>query len=245
MTELAAQYLPAGFGLAHAAAIVLILALWGFYTPILGLLGRGSLNSQLHSVRLRWFEVHQDTEREHRVFDAIMLGHISNSISYFGSGTLLVLAGLVGALANVNNVYLLTRGLAFVDHTMSQELFTLCVFLLTAILAQCFFSFTYALRKMAYTFAMLGGLQATKADTPQARVMGEQSAVVLTEAVRSINTGIRGYYYAVAAMFLFAGPWICIAATLVITALLYYRQLFSPTAVAIAKYVDVLKSVKG
>ncbi|MCA3561932.1 MAG: DUF599 family protein [Aestuariivirga sp.] len=245
MTALAAEYLPLGFGFAHAAAIVLILALWGFYTPILGLLGRGSLNSQLHSVRLRWFEVHQDTDREHRVFDAILLGHISNSISYFGSGTLLVLAGLVGALANVNNVFLLTRGLAFTDHSMSLQLFTLCVFLLTAILAQCFFSFTYALRKMAYTFAMLGGLQSTKADSPQARIMGEQSAVVLTEAVRSINTGIRGYYYAVAALFLFAGPWACIAATLVITALLYYRQLFSPTAVAIARYVDVLKSVKG
>lgn len=244
MTELA-TYIPDGFGIAHAAAMALILALWGFYTPILKLLGRGSLNTQLHAVRMRWLQMHQGIEREHRVFDAILLGHISNSISYFGSGTLLVLAGLVSALANVNSVYNLTRSLAFVDHTMSLQLFTLCVFLLTAILAQCFFSFTYALRKMAYTFAMLGGLQATRADTPEARIMGEQSAVVLTEAVRSINTGIRGYYYAVAAMFLFAGPYVCMAATLTITALLYYRQLFSPTAMAIAKYVDVLKSAKG
>jgi uncharacterized membrane protein len=238
-------YLPSDLGLAHASAIVLILALWGFYTPILGMLGRGSLNSQLHAVRMRWLQVHQSTDREHRVFDAILLGHISNSISYFGSGTLLVLAGLVGALANVNSVFNLTRSLAFIDHTMSLQLFTLCVFLLAAILAQCFFSFTYALRKMAYTFAMLGGLQSTKGDSVEARVMGEQSAVVLTEAVRSINTGIRGYYYAVAAMFLFAGPYACIAATLAITALLYYRQLFSPTAAAIAKYVDVLKQSKG
>ena len=238
-------YLPHDFDFTHATAIVLVLALWGFYTPILGMLGRGSLNSQLHAVRMRWLKVHQSTDREHRVFDAILLGHISNSISYFGSGTLLVLAGIVGALANVNSVFNLTRGLAFIDHTMSLQLFTLCVFLLAAILAQCFFSFTYALRKMAYTFAMLGGLQSTKADSVEARVMGEQSAVVLTEAVRSINTGIRGYYYAVAAMFLFAGPYACIAATLAITALLYYRQLFSPTAAAIAKYVDVLKQAKG
>ncbi|MEI7600172.1 MAG: DUF599 domain-containing protein [Aestuariivirga sp.] len=237
-------YLPLDFGLAHAAAIVLILVLWGFYTPILGMLGRGSFNSQLHVVRMHWLHVHQSLHRENRLFDAVLLGHISNSISYFGSGTLLVLAGLVGALANVNSVYLLTRSLVFIDHTMSLELFTLCVFLLAAILAQCFFSFTYALRKMAYTFAMLGGLPADTANTPDARVMGEQSAVVLTEAVRSINTGIRGYYYAVAAMFLFAGPWACIAATLAITALLFYRQLFSPTAAAIAKYVDVLKGTK-
>jgi uncharacterized membrane protein len=112
------------------------------------------------------------------------------------------------------------------------------------ILALCFFSFTYALRKMAYTFAMLGGLQATRAESLEGKVMGEQSAVVLTEAVRSINAGIRGFYYAIAALFLFAGPYVAIAATLVITGLLYYRQLFSPTAIAIASYVDVLKGTK-
>ena len=237
-------YLPQDFGLPHALAVALIFGLWGFYTPILRVIGRGSLNTQLHAVRLRWFQMHQDIDREHRVFDAILLGHISNSISYFGSGTLIVLAGLVGALANVNNVYLLTRGLKFLDHTMSLELFTLYFCLLTSMMALCFFAFTYALRKMAYTFAMLGGLQATPADTQASRIMGEQSAVVLTEAVRSINNGIRGFYYAIAALFLFAGPYAAISATAAITALLYYRQLYSPTAVAIAKYVDVLKGVK-
>jgi uncharacterized membrane protein len=239
------SYLPEGFGAPQAAAVALLFGLWGFYTPILRVIGRGSLNSQLHAVRLRWLQMHQGIDREHRVFDAILLGHISSSISYFGSGTLIVLAGLVSALANVNSVFLLTRGLHFIDQDMSRELFTLYFSILTLMLAMCFFAFTYALRKMAYTFAMLGGLQATRAESPEGKIMGEQSAVVLTEAVRSINTGIRGFYYAIAALFLFAGPYACIAATLAITALLYYRQLFSPTALAIAKYVDVLKGTKG
>ncbi|MFN4141788.1 DUF599 domain-containing protein [Aestuariivirga sp.] len=238
-------FLPQDLGLAEAIASALIFLLWGLYTPILKLIGRGSLNMQLHAVRLRWLQMHQGIEREHRVFDAILLGHISSSISFFGSGTLIVLAGLVGALANVNSLYHLTRGLTFLDQEMSLELFTLYFCMLTLILALCFFSFTYALRKMAYTFAMLGGLQATRADTVQSRIMGEQSAVVLTEAIRSINTGIRGFYYAVATLFLFAGPYASLVATVAITALLYYRQLFSPTAMAIAKYVDVLKETKG
>lgn len=240
-----APYLPPDFGWPQAAAVALIFALWWLYTPVLKVIGRGSLNMQLHAVRLRWLQMHQNIDREHRVFDAILLGHISSSVSFFGSGTLIVLAGLVSALANVNSVYLLTRSLKFVDKAMSLELFTLYFALLTLILALCFFSFTYALRKMAYTFAMLGGLQATRAESLEAKVMGEQSAVVLTEAVRSINSGIRGFYYAVAALFLFAGPYVAIWATLAITALLYYRQLFSPTARAIAKYVDVLKGTKG
>lgn len=237
-------YLPSDFGLPHLVAVGLIFGLWGFYTPILQRLGRGSLNTQLHAVRQRWLQMHQGISREHRVFDAILLGHISSSISYFGSGTLIILAGVVGALANVNNVFLLTRSLKFVDTHMSLDLFTSYFCILTLILALCFFSFTYALRKMAYVFAMLGGLQATRADSPEARIMGDHSAVVLTEAVRSINTGIRGFYYAVAALFLFSGPYIAIAATLAITGLLYYRQLFSPTARAIAHYVDVLKGTR-
>lgn len=235
--------LPADFGLAEAIAIALIFGLWGLYAPILRIFGKGSLNIQLHAVRRRWLQVHQGIEREHRVFDAIMLGHISGSVSYFGSATLLVLAGLVGTLANVARIYDVTRSLKFLA-PMSAELFTLHFVILTLILALSFFAFTYALRKMAYTFAMLGGLQDAPAETPEAKIMIEQSATVLTEAVRSINTGIRGFYYAVAALFLFAGPWPCIAATLIITAVLFYRQLFSPTAIAIGRYVDALNRLK-
>jgi len=39
-----------------------------------------------------------NTARDHRTFDAVLLGHISNSMSIFGSATLLVLAGLLGML---------------------------------------------------------------------------------------------------------------------------------------------------
>jgi uncharacterized membrane protein len=235
--------MPADFHPPEAIAAGLIFALWGLYTPILKIFGRGSLNTQLHVVRLRWLRMHQGTEREHRVFDAILLGHISGSVSYFGSATLLVLAGLVGTLVNVNHIYIMSRELKFLS-PMSSDLFTLYFAILTLILALSFFAFTYALRKMAYTFALLGGLQETPADTPESRIMIEQSATVLTEAVHSINNGIRGFYYAIAALFLFAGAYVCIGATLIITAVLYYRQLYSPAAIAIGRYVDALNRIK-
>jgi uncharacterized membrane protein len=239
------SYLPVDFEWPQAIAVALIFGLWGLYTPILRIIGKGSLNSQLHAVRLRWLQMHQGIDREHRVFDAILMGHISNSISFFGSATLIVLAGLVGALVNVKNVYHVTRELNFLDTSMSAELFSLYFGLLTLILALCVFAFTYALRKMAYTFALLGGLQATPAHSAETKIMGEQAAIVLTEAVRSINAGIRGFYYAIAGLFLFAGPYVSITATLAITCVLYYRQLFSPTAKAIARYVEALKKASA
>ena len=236
-------WLPVDFGWPHAIAVALIFGLWGFYSSILGTFGKGSLNTQLHAVRLRWLQVHQGVGREHRVIDALLLGHISNSISYFGSATLIILAGLVGAMVNIGRVYIVTRDLKFLA-PMTAELFALEFALVTLILVLSLFAFTYALRKMSYTFALLGGLEVTVADTPEAKIMGEQTARVLTEAVRSINNGIRGFYYAIAALFLFAGPYAAIAATVVITGILYYRQLFSPTAVAIGRYVEALKRVK-
>lgn len=224
----------------HALAMALIFAFWTGYSSLLRLFGRGSLNQQLHAVRQRWFHVHGGISREHRVFDAIMLGHINSSISYFGSATLLVLAGLVGSFFNMSDIYLAAVQLKFVAD-VTVNLFTLQFALVTLILAVCFFSFTYAMRQMAYTFALLGGLQEAPGSTGQQQVMAEQAATVLTEAVRSINSGVRGFYYAIAALFLFAGPLQCIAATLLLTALLFYRQLSSPTAMAIGRYVDAMQ----
>lgn len=237
-----AHQLPVDFGWANAAAIALIFALWGFYTRVLALFGKGSLNTQLHFVRQQWFQVHHGLHRQDRVFDAILLGHISNSISFFGSATLLVLAGLVGSLINVNRIYIVAQDLPFLA-TMTAGLFTLNFALVTLILALCFFAFTYAQRKMSYTFALMGGLDEAPADTDEARIMAEQAATVLTEAVRSINTGIRGFYYAVASLLLFAGPRAAVVATILVTAVLYYRQLWSPTAVAIGKYVAALRRI--
>lgn len=244
MTSLT-SYLPVDFELPEMIAVALIFGLWGLYTPILRLIGKGSLNSQLHIVRLRWLQMHQGIDREHRVFDAILLGNISNSISYFGSATLIVLASLVGALVNVKTIFHVTRELHFLDTSQSAEVFALYFALLTLMMALCFFAFIYALRKMAYVLAMLGGLQATSAHSPETRIMGEQAAVVLTECVKSINAGIRGFYYAVASLFLFVGPYAAIIATVIITGVLYYRQLSSPVARAITRYVDALKKVSG
>lgn len=235
----ASAYLPSDFAWPHFVAISMMFGLWAFYNNILGTFGRGSLNMQLHAVRRRWFSVHQRIHREHRVIDAILLGHISSSISYFGSATLIVLAGLVGTLANVNRIHAMAGDLKFLA-PMSVDMFTLNFAILTLILALSFFAFTYALRKMAYTCALLGGLQETPEQRPDSEIMVEQAARVLTEAVRSINNGIRGFYYAIAALFLFGGPYVCIGATVLITAVLYYRQLFSPTAIAIGKYVEAM-----
>ena len=231
--------LPYDFDFLHLFAVALIFITWGLYSPILNWLGHGTLNAQLHVVRLKWMRMLLASHREKRVFDAILLGNISSSMSFFGSATLIVLAGLVGTLAQINRVHTSLIEMAFFP-PISLGLFTVYFSAITLVMAMSFFSFTYALRKLSYTLAMIGGLDEAPADTPQAKTMISQTAMVLTSAVTSLNNGIRGYYTAVAALFLFAGPWPSIVMTLGIAVLLFYRQGWSTEALAIERYVEAM-----
>lgn len=235
--------LPNDLDLPRILAIALLFAMWGLYSPILSALGRGTLNAQLHVVRMRWMRMLLQTHRDHRAFDALMMGHISNSMAFFGSATLLVLAGLLGTLANISSLYGAVMEVKFVP-IISLELFTVCFITLTVIMATSFFAFTYALRKLSYTLAMIGGLSDAPGDDPQSKIMVVETATVMTEALKSMNNGIRGFYFAVAAIFLFAGPYYCIFMTVVMSGLLLYRQGFSTTALAIERYVDAMGNMR-
>ena len=68
--------LPYDFDALHFTALGLIFLMWWLYTPVLTLLGRGTLNEQLHVVRLKWLLMLIRSRRENRVFDAIMLGQM-------------------------------------------------------------------------------------------------------------------------------------------------------------------------
>lgn len=231
--------MPYDFDALHIGALLLILACWLLYGPILTVLGRGTLNAQLHVARLRWMRMMIKSHRENRVYDAILLGQLSNSMSFFGSGTLIVVAGLLGALAGVGGIHANLAAIAFFP-PISLGLFTIYLATLTFIMAVSFFSFVYALRKLLYTLPMIGGLPDEAVVDGHGQVMLAQTTVVFTAAVKSLNNGIRGFYFAVASLFLFVSPLAAMAMTLIIFAMMLYRQGFSTEALAIERYVAAM-----
>ncbi len=233
--------MPSDFDTLHMAAVAFLIAAWATYAPLLGRFARGTLNAQLGLVRRRWVEL--SMRRENRTFDAVMLGHVINSVAFFGSATLIVLAGAVGVLANAGRVHELVMTLPFVAE-MSLELFAVKVLVIGMLLTISFFSFTYALRKFVYTVALLGGLPEPAEEHPHQDALIGAAAMVLSEAVRSFNSGIRGYYYSVAALFLFVIPVSCMAATGIVIVMLFYRQTSTRTAKTIDGYVDKLEAGK-
>lgn len=233
--------MPYDFDTLHISALLLIFACWLLYGPILNTLGRGTLNAQLHVARLRWMRMMIKSHRENRVYDAILLGQLTSSMSFFGSGTLIVVAGLLGALAGVGGLHASMTSIAFFP-PISLGLFTIYAAALTLIMAVCFFSFVYALRKLLYTLPMIGGLPDEAVVDGHGQVMLAQTTVVFTAAVKSLNNGIRGFYFAVSSLFLFVNPYAAMVVTLLIFALMLYRQGFSTEALAIERYVDAMNA---
>ncbi len=233
--------MPSDFTYIHAAAIALIFVCWLGYGHLLALFGRGSLNSQLIVVRQQWLT--SATYRPAKPFDAVLLGHIINSIAFFGSATLIVLAGIISSFANLKSVHATASELHFIEQT-SLELFAMKLGLVSLVIAKCFFSFTYALRKLIYTIALIGALPDASENCPKLGTMVDASATVLSEAIKTFNFGIRGYYYAIATVCLLISPEACLAATILVSAILLYRQLATPTSRAIQIYADAAKSLQ-
>jgi len=228
---------PLDFNFPEVIAIGFLLFCWFFYSTILNLISQGSLNQQLSTVRAQWLLT--SITRAQKPFDAILLGHIVNSVAFFGSATLLVLAGVVTLFTGSKTVFGFVSELTFAA-SQSFELFLLHIAVLNFVLATSFFSFTYALRKLIYVLALIGALPEESLDeTADAlrRTMVSDASTVLSEALKTFNFGIRGYYYFVAAICLFISPYLSMFVTIVVTSILMYRQIGTSTALAIKNYV--------
>ena len=68
---------------------------------------------------------------------------------------------------------------------------------------------------------------------------------VQTCALPIFHSGFRTYYYALAWIGWFFHPLAFVAATLLVTFILVYRQIFSPSAGAIALYAKTLEAIDG
>lgn len=189
------------------------------------------LNQEMKGIRLAWMR--RMLERDNRITDAALVGHTIHSISFFASTTMIVLAGLVGLIGGLDKTYEVVAGLKFTAGT-TREVFALKMFLLFVIFVFAFFQFTWALRQYNYLCALIGAAPLPPVAEPVRERAAAQISTVLTLAMTSFNSGLRAYYFALAALTWFVHPWVFMAATLVMVLILLRRQFLSRTHAAIA-----------
>jgi uncharacterized membrane protein len=188
-----------------------------------------SVLASTNRIRHEWML--QSTRREVRVIDAIVMQSLATSPSFFASTTILIIGGLLAALGTSDKASELVREIPFTAQTSSLVL-DLKLMLLLGIFVYGFFRFTWSMRQ--YTFGAM--LVATAPEMEQFEVQGafaDRAGRVVSLAAETFNDGLRGYYFAFAAIGWFFSPFAFIVGTAGIIVILYRREFRSEVLAAL------------
>lgn len=220
-------------------ALCLFLVAWAAYEPALKALARGRLiNTDMTVIRFFWMK--NMARRENRFMDGQLLGHALNSASFFASSNLILIAAVSGALFGGEHTFQAASSLALIK-TSTRMLFEGQVALVLICLARGLLSFIWGIRQMNYCIAAVGAAPDTE-DPAFEAAYGDAAARLLNPALSAFNSGVRGYYFALAAAAWLFGPWAFMVTTAGAVALLAWRQRRSPAAAAVADLRRLLES---
>ena len=228
----------------NLAALVLFLVCWLFYQPLLTLLARrggATINTDLTVVRSAWMR--NMARRENRFMDGQLLAQTLNSASFFASSNLILIAAAASVLFGGQTSYHNVSSLVVVK-TSSRLLFEAQIALVLATLARGLLDFIWGIRQLNYVLAAIGATPES-IDDARHHLFGNAAGRLLNPALHSVNAGVRGYYFALAAAAWLFGPWAFIAATVGAVALLIWRQRRSPAARAIGELRRLLEETPG
>ena len=222
--------MPPDLGVWDRAALGWFLLAWLGYGPFIQhLRSPRSITERLRGVRRAW--MHAMLGRDNRITDASLIGHAMHSATFFASTTMVALAALLGMLGNLDRTHAAVEALAFTAKT-SRPVVEAKVLLLFLVFAHAFLKLTWAIRQLNYGVALIGA--APSKPGPALRdAAADRTAAVLSLALGSFNAGVRGYYFALAALAWLVGPGAFALATTGMVAMLLWRQFGSDTAEAI------------
>lgn len=216
---------------ADSAAGAIFIACWLVYEPLLARLmgGKGAINADMIAVREAWLR--RLVARDNRIADLNLLGHQLSSASFFASTNLLLIAAAAGLLFGGMGALAGVRGLSIVaaapDWLMEVKLALIAVTLTNGLL-----DFIWAIRQLNYTLALFGAAPEHD-DIDRHEAFVRATAMVLRPAYTAFNSGVRTYYFALAAAAWIISPWAMLAAVLAAFALLLHRQTRGDAAIGL------------
>ena len=215
-------------------ALAAFLAVWIGYLPLMRRLtrGRSRINTDMLLIRGAWMRA-MTRRPQHRLLDSQLIGHALNTASFFASSNLILLAAAAGALSGGESVYRKVLDVPLLAPA-PRGLFEVKLAVIAATLARSLLDFIWAIRQMNYAVAVVGAAP-RKASPARMAAYAEAASGVINPALGAFSSGVRGYYFALAAAAWLFGPAALLAATAGALGLLVWRQAASPAAAAVHK----------
>jgi uncharacterized membrane protein len=160
--------------------------------------------------------------RENRIADIAAIGNLMHSTGFLATTSILILGGLVAMLgaSDLGQRVVAALPLASVP---SEALWEIKIGLLLLIFINAFFELTWALRQFNYGSILVGAMPSRPGD-PEGPPQAEAAARVLNRAARHFTTGLRSYYFGLAALAWIVHPLALVAASLFVLRELHRRE---------------------
>jgi len=172
--------------------------------------------------------------REIRIVDTAIMAGLQQGCAFFCSAMLLAIGGAFSLLGSGDKVMMVYRDLPLAPQ-FSAALWEAKSLGLLFIFIYAFFKFTWSMRQFNYLMILMGAAppHGTEAARDQGRAIVARVARVSDIATRHFNSGIRAYYFGLAALAGFVNPWLLAAASLFVALVLWRREFHSRTLAAL------------
>ncbi|MDX2289756.1 MAG: DUF599 domain-containing protein [Hyphomicrobiaceae bacterium] len=184
-----------------------------------------SINTAVQIKREMWMR--EMANREVRIFDAQLIGWLSNANVFFASTSALTIGGLAALLGSGETARQIVASLPYAAAT-PPVLWELKVLFLMAVMVYAFFKFAWAFRLSHYVLIMVGATPPYDSpDAAKREAHALATARLLGIVGEHANHGLRAFYYAIAGLAWFYHPLAFIAVAAGVLVMTIRRDHFS------------------
>jgi len=183
------------------------------------------LSYELRRKRTAWME--QMLVRDNKMADVALISTLERNVSFFASSSMLILAGLLTALASSDKIAVVLQQVLPWMHQV-DGLLQFKILALVLIYIFTFFQFTWSLRQYGFGGVLIGAAPDGRAlSADELQQYANKAAKVIDQAAHSFNYGLRAIYFSLALLAWFINAWLLMVATVVVMLVMKHREFHS------------------
>jgi uncharacterized membrane protein len=200
-------------------------------------LERRNIITAVQRQRVKWMQTM--VRRDNRVVDTFVVGNLGQGNAFFASTSAIAIGGLTTVLGKGDAAREVMQALPYAA-PLPPLLWEIKVIFMAGIFVYAFFKFAWAFRMSHYTGIMIGATPLlTPASIRQADEHAHRCAIISGLAAEHSSSGLRAFYYSIAALAWFFHPLMFMLATTWVLLILTRRDYFSLSRAVIAEEDDL------
>jgi len=209
-------------------ALVFFFLCWAGYARFVSQKNRHakSLLAITNNYRTQW--MHEMLKRDNRSVDAIMIGNLQRSITFFANTSIFILFGLMTLLGYHDRAEAILVNIPFAKLS-TPFIWELKILLLMVIFIYGFFKFTWSLRQYNYASIFVAAAPPHNIRIGEHDLLAAKGGYIVGNAARHFNNGLRAYYFGLAELAWFIHPYLFMAATALVVFVTHRREYHSGT----------------